>query len=368
MCCCLGKYVERLRGGDKTIETFPCPTCRSEFTLKSNQDVADLTRSYFIKNMLEIMAIQEKAKVSTTCSRCIDPAISHCRTCEMFLCKKCLESHKSWPANKNHNVLSVVEMSHPESQEKMRKELYCNKHEGKVLEIFCETCKELCCVHCMSSYHPKQNHSCVTVNEVAQKQKDTLQSNCTTLDEKLSEGEKALNIICEVIKSLEKNVKTAKDQIKDQKENILKIVTEKLDEKAKKMKEEVDEVYDKLHIPLNKQYDEIKEYLDKVQAAMSLPKNLVKKGSIQEILSSQKFIEERIEDLGNRKPEKLDAVNDGDIQYVPDDIGKINVDELVDSLGYVDGKFNFSRNYHRYNIIHCLQLTCLLLKTIKWKF
>jgi hypothetical protein len=82
-CCCLGKYVERLRGADKNIETFSCPTCRSEFTLKSNQDVADLASNYFIKNMLEIMAIQRKAKASAACSRCQDPAINHCSSCQV---------------------------------------------------------------------------------------------------------------------------------------------------------------------------------------------------------------------------------------------------------------------------------------------
>ena len=97
---CLGKYVERLRGAEKKIEIFPCPTCRSEFTLKSNQDVAELPSSYFIKNMLEIMAIQQKAKTSTACSRCQDPAINHCASCEMFMCKKCSDLHDSWPANK----------------------------------------------------------------------------------------------------------------------------------------------------------------------------------------------------------------------------------------------------------------------------
>ena len=83
---CLGKYVERLRGTEKKTETFPCPTCRSEFTLKSNQDVAELPSNHFIKNMLEIMAIQQKAKISTACSRCQDPAINHCASCEIFLC------------------------------------------------------------------------------------------------------------------------------------------------------------------------------------------------------------------------------------------------------------------------------------------
>ena len=141
------------------------------------------------------------------------------------------------------------------------------------------------------------------------------------------------------MKSLEKNAKTAKDQIQEQKEKILKIVVEKLDEKAKKMNEEVDEVYGKLHSELSKQHDEIKEYLNKVQASVSLPRNLLKRGSIEEILSSQKLIDEKIEKLGNEKPEKLDAVNDGSIPYVSDDIGKINVNEIVDNLGYVKGKF-----------------------------
>ena len=407
----LGKYVERLRGADKNIETIPCPTCRSEFTLKSNQDVAELPSNQFIKNMLEIMAIQQKAKASATCLRCQDPAINHCASCEMFLCAKCSEWHDFWPNNKSHNVLSVEELSNPESQVRTRSKLYCvkhehkaevsatcsrcqdpavnhcatcemfmckkclelhdfwhvnknhkvistqnlgnpesqgntrrkihcTKHEEKVLEIYCETCKELCCIYCMFSIHTKQNHSCVAVNEIAQKQKETLQSSCATLDEKLSEGKEALNNICEVMKSLEKNAKTAKDQIIEQKQSILKVVAEELHERAEKMNEEVDEVYGELHNELSKQHDEIKDYLDKVQASVSLPRSLLKRGNIEEILSSQKLIDEKIEKLRNAQPKNLAAVNDGGIQYVPDDIGNINVEEIVDKLGYVEGMCN----------------------------
>ncbi len=412
MCVCrLGKYVERVRGADKNIETFPCPTCRSEFTLKSNQDVAELPSNQFIKNMLEIMAIQQKAKASAVCSRCqdpaanhcascevfmcnkcseshdnwlkdhdvlsiqelgnperqvgmrrklycmkhednveasaacsrcqLDPAVNHCTTCEMFMCKKCSESHDFWPSNKSHKVISTQKVGNPETHEgNARRKIHCTKHEDKVLEIYCETCKELCCVHCLLSFHTKPNHSCVAVHEIAQKHKETLQSSCATLDEKLSEGKEALNNICEVMKSLEKNAKTAKDQIIEQKENILKVVAEELHDRAEKMNEEVDEVYGELHSELSKQHDEIKDYLDKVQASVSMPRNLLKRGSIEEILSSQKLIDEKIEKLRNAQPENLAAVNDGSLQYVPDDIENINVDEIVGKLGYVDGMCN----------------------------
>ena len=336
--CCLGKNVERLRGADKNVEIFPCPTCRSEFTLKSNQDVADLASSYFIKNMLEVMAIQRKAKASTTCSRCQDPAINHCASCKIFMCKKCFESHDSWL--KHHDVLSVQELVDPDGQVKTRSKFYCMKHKDKVLEIYCETCQELCCVLCLLLKHQKENHSCVAVSEVAQKQRETLESSCTTLDEKLSEGKEALNNICEVMKSLEKNAKTAKDQIKDQKENILTVVARKLDERAEKMNEEVDKVYGELHGELSKQRDEIKDYLDRVQASVILLRNLLKRGSIEEILSSQKLFDENIEKLLIEQPENLAAVNDGIIQYVPDDIGDISVDEIVGKLGHIEGMCN----------------------------
>ena len=49
------------------------------------------------------------------------------------------------------------------------------------------------------------------------------------------------------------------------------------------------------------------------------------------------MIDENIEKLKNDHPEDLVAVNDGVIQYVPGDIENINVDEVADKLGYVDG-------------------------------
>jgi uncharacterized UPF0160 family protein len=74
----------------------------------------------------------------------------------------------------------------------------------------------------------------VAVCEIAQKQRETLQSSCSTFDEKLAEGKEALNNICEVMKSLEKNAKTAKDQIKEQKENILRLWQKNLTREQRK--------------------------------------------------------------------------------------------------------------------------------------
>ena len=113
--------------------------------------------------------------------------------------------------------------------------------------------------------HIKQNHSRVSVEEVAEKQREILKSSCATFDEKLSEGKKALQNISGVMKSLEENALAAKGKIKQQKENLVKIVVDKLDESAKKLFEEVDEIYGELHSELSNQQEEIKQYIDKVQ-------------------------------------------------------------------------------------------------------
>ena len=358
LCFCLEKYVERLHGFDKNIKTFPCPTCGTEITLKSNQDVAGLASNHFIMSMLEIIALQEKAKASPQCSDCEDWAINHCASCEIFLCKKCSQSHDRWI--KNHNMLSMEELvKNPESQAKIRSKLYCEKHKEEVLKYYCETCKELCCIDCVVLKHQKENHSCVAVSDVAPKQRETLQSSCSTLDEKLSEGKEALNNICEVMKALEKNVKTAKDQIKEQKENILKFVGGKLEDRVKKLNEEVDKIYGELHSELSEQHDEIKEYLDKLQVTMPLPKNLLQRGSIEEMLSSQKLIDENIEKLRNDQPEDLVAVNDGVIQYVPGNIVNINVNQIVDKLGCIKGTGEIDCSF--INIQHKIRHTAYIL-------
>ena len=331
---CLGKYVARLRGSAKKIETFPCPTCRSEFTLKSDQDVADLASNYFIKNMLEIIAIQRQANAAR-CSSCRETAVSRCMTCEMYMCERCSNSHAMWPVMKHHDVISIEELSNPQSQVKTRNKLYCMKHKDKVLEFYCETCKELSCMHCMVLNHTKQNHSCVSVEEIEQKQREILQRSCATLDEKVSAGKEALNAISEVMKSLEKNANDAKNEIDTQKEKILMELAKKLEVQAKKLVQDVDKVYGQLHGELTKQYCEIKDYLNKIQASVSLPKNLLNRGSIEEILSSQKVIDENIEKLGNEQPVKLAPVSDGGIEYIPEDIGSIDYDETVSKLGRV---------------------------------
>ena len=331
---CLEKYVARLRGSGKRIETFPCPTCRSEFTLKSDQNVANLASNYFIKNMLETMAIQRQAK-GARCSCCRETAVSRCMTCEMYMCGNCSNSHAMWPIMKDHDVIPVKELSNPQSPVKTRNKLHCMKHKDKILEFYCETYQKLSCMHCMVLNHAKKQHRCVSLEKIEQTQKQILKGSCTTLDEILSAGNEGLNAISKGMKALETNATDAKKQIHTQKEKILKNVAEKLEAQTAKLVQDVDKVYGELHDELTKQYNELTDYLNKVQASVSLSKNLLNGGSIEEILSSQKLIDENLVKLRKEQPRNFSPVNDGGIQFSPEDIGTIGCGEIMRKMGNI---------------------------------
>ena len=228
-------------------------------------------------------------KVSN-CQCCESAAVYRCLTCEMFICENCSDWHNKWPDHKKHTVLSINELNSPEGQTKMKSKLYCRKHQDKTLKFYCETCKvngfamvvsiflhgfPLVCLlnvltgtelYSLYGFNTHQTKSFMCVSGGSRwETKRNIKINCATLGEKLSEGKKALDNISGVMKSLEENATAVKDKVKQQKENVVKTVIDKLDERAKKMFEEVDEIYGELHAELTKQYDEIKQYIDKVQ-------------------------------------------------------------------------------------------------------
>ena len=328
---CLEKFVRsrREKAVDKVIEEFNCPTCRSVFILKHGVEVSGMAGSHFIRNMLDVIAIQRRAKASK-CSRCQEPAINRCTNCQMFMCEKCFEAHESWPVNKKHSVLSINELTESENQAKIRPKLYCEKHENKTLKFYCETCKELICTHCMVLNHVKQNHSCLSIGDVADKQREMLRSGFALLSKELTEGNEALETIYNVTEFLENNANKVKAQVIEQKEEILKAVAQKLEEKARFMINEVDKIYNTMHNDLSQQRDVIRTYVDKVKSSVDLQRSLLDNGNNEEVVLSHNMIEQNIEKLKNERPKEMKPVHDGKIEYESK-----AVQEILDKLGEI---------------------------------
>ena len=76
-----------------------------------------------------------------------------------------------------------------------------------------------------------------------------------------------------------------------------------------------------------------------ILGSILLPQSLLTKGSIEEILSSQKVIGENVEKLKNEQPKDAEPVNDGEIESLVDDVPEvtddIDVDDLIIKMGVV---------------------------------
>ncbi|XP_046864385.1 tripartite motif-containing protein 45-like isoform X2 [Xenia sp. Carnegie-2017] len=333
---CLQRYIEEVRKR-KQIVRIPCPSCRSEFYLRRNGTIQDIPGSFLVKNMLDIAKSQKEVQ-GCKCQLCDNPGLHHCSECKIFMCEDCKTLHNKFPGQNQHTVLSIDELDTPEGQAKIKRIVYCQKHPGETLRFYCETCKELCCNDCLLLYHMKQNHSCISVQEVAATQLDKLTSITAKMEGNLTEGKKALDCVAATIVSLNENASVAKQNIIQRKDNILKVVSDKLEKKAVELCEEVNLNHDKLLEELMKQQEQIQQYVDNVEAFVSIPRNLLERKNMDEILSSRELIDENIGKLETLK--YLSPVNDGNVNFEIPVFDDKNADLLLQAMGVVYGSIN----------------------------
>ena len=266
--CCLKKFVQ---GQGKIIEKFNCPKCSTEFQLKERQQVEEMTRDNVIGNMLEVPSQQRgRGPTKVTCTDSFerksptDSRCNHgCNTYEKYLCSECLTAHEMWPISEDRNVFTTAdELPKAENQAEIRVMSKCKKH-NETLQYFCETCKQLACVHCVSIEHlpSTEEHLCQPITEkVVERKRELLKSSYNFLNEQLEEGNKALQDIENIERVLADNAKKAKDDIQKHKEDILKLFAQEIDKEAKRLTDEVNDNCNETYESLAKQRADIKRF------------------------------------------------------------------------------------------------------------
>ena len=143
--------IDRLAVKDQQGQvSLSCPTCRRSTILTPSTTVADLQPAFHIHHLFEIQDAFEKVKEpqKVQCGKCkkdVRIATSYCRDCGEFICASCTDSHIQWDMFSTHEVFGLDEFEKKVKQLDALKKvaLYCSLHQGKELELYCETCEEL---------------------------------------------------------------------------------------------------------------------------------------------------------------------------------------------------------------------------------
>uniref|UniRef100_A0A1X7T9P0 RING-type domain-containing protein n=1 Tax=Amphimedon queenslandica TaxID=400682 RepID=A0A1X7T9P0_AMPQE len=171
---CLHSFCQHCLEGlplDKKNETYylSCPTCR-HCTELPEEGAGAFPVAFHLQNIKEIHTFMKKAAnpQQVTCDNCTTAnATGYCQDCSKFLCQKCLDVHKIWAPIAHHKLTHLDEVTASVSSNspllafaKQEATLTCSTHQ-KPLEIFCETCDTVICLHCTVRIHKEHEYDLV---------------------------------------------------------------------------------------------------------------------------------------------------------------------------------------------------------------
>ena len=143
--------MEKLQVESKII----CPECRSEAVVPEG-GVKDLPPNYFVNRIMDELALKRKEEDELKCDECSEneSVVAYCMHCKSNLCQFCCENHKRSKRFHSHNIVSIINqrLNKNVTIEPKAMALMCKEHDLELL-LFCETCEQLVCKHCVAKGH-----------------------------------------------------------------------------------------------------------------------------------------------------------------------------------------------------------------------
>ncbi|XP_048577411.1 uncharacterized protein LOC116611725 [Nematostella vectensis] len=188
---CLEELAVHSEGRGKLV----CPLCKAEFQI-SPADVSSLKVNFMINTIISVLPLLTPvdSKKKTVCQMCDsgEPAQGRCNECDHFVCEQCISAHKRFRPLQHHTILSLDEIKSGKLLA-MSKTSYCTKHEGEVLKLFCESCKEVICRDCTVVDH--KNHDYLFTSDVIAREKEEILERAKKVTSKITDIEQAMALV-----------------------------------------------------------------------------------------------------------------------------------------------------------------------------
>jgi phosphoglycerate-specific signal transduction histidine kinase len=170
---------------------------------------------------------------------------------------------------------------------------------------------------------------------VADQHKEALKTTSAVLQEKSNEGRDALQKIEHATQNLQANTKKAKVAIFQQEQEILDEFTKKLKRNTAVFRDQVDKTHNEVNEKLSKQRDDMKVYVEKVNGSLDLAKNIIEKGSKEDVVLFTNEIKVNANNIEKECPKMIQPVHNGDIEYRAKSIQTIVDNINLNDLGNV---------------------------------
>ena len=291
--------------------------CRQSTLLPPTTGVSGLQPAFHIYHLLEIKDALEKVKEpkKAQCDKCKTPrpATSYCRDCGEFICTMCVTIHTEWDMFAKHEVVALEQLESKMKQVNALKKvtLYCSLHEGKELELYCETCKELICHNCTVKKHKDHQYDLVS---------DTFDAHKAEITESIKPLESQLNAVSKSLDDINLQSKELNDHRDVNKANVQKQAQELHDLIEMRKVELFNQIDSQTEMKLKRlstHKDEMEAIQTQLVSCLSFVKESLRTGSRSEVMKVKKTIIDRVKEITDGfNPDRLPPCELANVKFL----------------------------------------------------
>ena len=290
------KCVLRLALRTGTGKPFSCPECRCEATLPEG-GVDELKTAFFVNRLKTTVSTMEQAhgKVEVKCELCsdsVEKAEAFCRQCAMFICKNCIEHHKTLKPFLTHEVALLEDLKQGRAKPIVVKEdpvsVKCPDHD-EPLVIYCFDCDALICHDCTLRDHRDHNF------EFSKKVAATTKSNLLEKLEPLKTQSSSLSHAVEEVRNTKQELESQRVTLANTIKTSFKELRDILDKRERELIGEADRLVQEKMDRLSVQEKTLSLASAEVQSVVDYTEQCVRHCTDNEVMSTHAEIRRRIE-------------------------------------------------------------------------
>ena len=272
-----------------------CPLCQIEVAVPESGSMETLPDCFYLKNLLDILAIKECNTSKVTCGNCDQKSedASYCFNCAKFWCKDCINAHNILRENKEHRVLALKDFQEEDFQNVLKRPAFCPKelHEKGVFKFYCKVCEVPACQTCVTLEHSRHDVEHLEIATRAVKdslatQLDTTKKSCQTISSYIRELEEQTRIT-------ERRSKTVKKQVQQTVQTMISI----LQQQERKLVTEVETQTKKVLEKFAKDKAKFQDQLKQREKVITQVEGLLERSSGAELVRAKSSLNELFQEL-----------------------------------------------------------------------
>ena len=218
-------------------------------------------------------------------------ATSFCLNCDVFICQECVDLHNSSRLLRKHQLKSLQEIFEQEGKRNVSFE--CAAHK-KTCDHFCHTCHKVICQSCSIESHGSHQISYID-DKLGDLNKTTLKQCLSSAQTHRKAISSALQEVQDSKTSIQQESEDAEEEIAELKESLIAMINAR----CENLVAEVMEAEEKGKRELEKQENELKANLKKLEACHNISEEIRLEGTMEEQMSLSKSIVNRVSSLNS---------------------------------------------------------------------